>query len=327
MKKTQKLLLKLFLEKGWKQKPDGLTWDQIGQLLDTSGESVRAAWKRYRFDKAVETVVTTTSAISTPKFKSDAKVLIFDLETSPNLSWTWRTWKENINYNQILQEWFILTFSAKWLWEDKIISARLTADEVKNEDDSRIVKLLWELVNEADIIVAHNLIGFDQKRMNTRFLLNGLEVPKPYQTIDTLLHARKHLAFVSNRLDALGQILGVGKKVDTGGFELWKQCMKGDEEALAKMEVYNIGDVKLLEDVYTLLINYIKPHPNIGLLQPNGGKLLCATCGSDDLHEHGEYYTTVSVFQAYKCGNCGSLSRSRKQILKDKEHVTVSIPK
>ena len=93
-------MLKLFLEKGWKQKPDGLTWDQIGQLLDTSGEAVRAAWKRYRFDKAVETVVTTTSAISTPKFKSDAKVLIFDLETSPNLSWTWRTWKENINYNQ-----------------------------------------------------------------------------------------------------------------------------------------------------------------------------------------------------------------------------------
>jgi hypothetical protein len=317
------------MERGWASKPN-LTWEEIGELIDKSGEAARAAYKRYRFSRTEANFSTTQlTNVFYPEYKSNAKILIFDLETSPNLSWTWRTWKENIAYDQILQDWFILTFSAKWLWEEKIMSERLTPEEVLAEDDSRIVKLLWELVNEADIIVAHNAINFDQKRMNTRFLLNGLGIPKPYQVVDTLVHARKHLAFVSNRLDALGQILNVGKKVDTGGFLLWKQCMKGDEEALKKMELYNIGDVKLLEDVYTLLMSYIKPHPNIGLLQPNNGKLVCATCGSDDLHEHGEYVTTASVFQAYKCGNCGSLSRSRKQLLSgtQKDHVTISIPK
>lgn len=313
---NKKKLIEFFKLKNWKRKPDGITWDQIGKDAGiSSGEAARSIWRR---NKAIFKYPN--------KYKSPAKILIFDLETSPNLSWTWRTFKENIAYNQIEQNWFILTWSAKWLFEDEIMSDKLTPGEVFDENDSRIVKSLWKLVNEADVIVAHNLLGFDQRRLHTRFLLNSLELPKPYTVIDTLIHARKHLAFTSNRLDALGQILGVGQKIDTGGFDLWKKCMKGDEEALSKMESYNRGDVQLLEDVYLAMQRYIKPHPNLGLLQDNS-KLVCATCGSDNLEEHGEYHTTVSVFQAYKCNNCGSLSRSRKQTKINKDYITVSLPK
>lgn len=316
-------LKKLFREiHGVEIKPDTITWKDIGLRVGTTGQAAKAIWKRYRNKNKVKSTVK-------PKFKSQAKILLFDLETAPNLAWCFGTFKQNVAYSQVEQNWFILTWSAKWLFEDEVMSDKLTPNEVLEQNDSRIIKSLWELINECDVLIAHNLLGFDNKRLHTRLLLNGLPLPKPYTVVDTLIHARKHLAFTSNRLDALGQILGVGKKIDTGGFDLWKRCMQGDEKALQEMELYNVQDVLLLQNVYLELLRYIKPHPNIGLLQPNNGKLCCASCGSENLVENGEYHTTVSVFQAYKCDDCGSLSRARKQLLapKAKEHLTVSLPK
>ena len=85
----------------------------------------------------------------------------------------------------------------------------------------------------------------------------------------------------------------------------------GDEEAIEKMCEYNDGDVKLNEDVYLEMREFIQPHPNLGLFI-NDDKHRCPSCGSDQLKPTGSYYTTMNIYDEYKCSSCGSNCRSKK---------------
>ena len=86
------------------------------------------------------------------------KILILDIETAPMRAYVWKRWKENISLDQTISEWFCLCWSCKWLYSNHVMSDVLTPDEVKREDDSRIMTSLWTIINDADIIVTHNSI-------------------------------------------------------------------------------------------------------------------------------------------------------------------------
>lgn len=264
-----------------------------------------------------------------PKPLNSAKILIFDLETAPMLAYVWGLWNQNISptSGQLVNNWFMLTWSAKWLFEDKVYSAKLTSKEAKKQDDSRIVEKLWKMIDEADIIIAHNCLKFDEKRMNTRFILNGLTPPSPYQVIDTLVHARKRFDMPSNKLDYLADQLGVGRKIKTD-FSLWENCYKGEEDALNEMSIYNDQDVLVLEEVYLAMRPWIKPHPNIGLFVDTVEET-CSCCGSTNLKLDGEYRTYVNTYDVLKCNDCGSHSRRRKSnvTVNQKQRLLVSTPK
>ena len=174
------------------------------------------------------------------------KILLLDIETSPLLAWVWSRWKQNIHLEQTVAEWFMLTWSAKWLLSNEMMSARLTGEEVLRQDDKRIVSELWKLINDCDIVIGHNAAAFDVPKISSRFIINGLTPPEPYKIIDTNLIAAKQFGFSSNKLDALAGYFGVVHKDDTD-FQLWVDCLEGNEEALSYMETYNIKDVKILE--------------------------------------------------------------------------------
>ena len=255
-----------------------------------------------------------------------ARVLILDIETAPLRSYTWGLWKQNISVSQIIYDWFMLTWSAKWLFENKVFSDRLTSKEALAQDDKRISKTIWELLDEADIVIAHNANQFDIKRLNTRFLINGLDSPMPYQTIDTLEHAKKRFKISSNRLDYINKILGLGRKIDTGGFELWDNCVQGDTKALKKMETYNKEDVKILEETYLRIRSWIKPHPNIGLFVVDDIEA-CPSCGGDSItFSNKPYATTANLYDLFRCDDCGSVGRSKKAISNNKS-TTRSVPR
>jgi len=259
-----------------------------------------------------------------PETVSPARVLIFDIETAPLRSYTWATWKQNIAPSQMISEWFMITWAAKWLFEEEVLSEKLTPEEILKEDDLRITKKIWKLVNEADIIIAHNANKFDVKRLNTRFLMNGIEPPMPYRVIDTLDHARRQFAFSSNKMDALGERLGIGRKIKTE-FELWANCMGGDKKAIAEMETYNIQDVIVLEELYLKLRPWIKSHPNIGLYIDEDVDA-CPNCGSQHLDWTGDTYaTSASLFEAFRCMACGAVGRSAKSLSANKERPRVTI--
>ncbi|BAQ92511.1 DNA polymerase I [uncultured Mediterranean phage uvMED] len=256
------------------------------------------------------------------------KVLLFDIETAPIQCYTWGIWQQNVNTDFIIKDWYVLCWSAKWLFEDKVISAKLTKKEIHEGDDKRIMQSLWQLLEEADVVIAHNLEKFDKKKSQTRFFKYEMGLPSPYQSIDTLQHLRKKFSINSNRLDYVAKdFLGIAGKMETPK-GLWLDCISGDMEALKVMVEYCEQDVRVLEDVYLKLRPYVQPHPNIGLIEDTDAPT-CPCCGSHDLKPAGTYHTYVNKFDSFRCGNCKALTRARQNGTKriTKENITVSIPR
>lgn len=246
--------------------------------------------------------------------KKFPKILIFDTETAPMRAYVWNRWKQNISLDATISEWFMLCWSAKWLYSGEILGDRLTGKEAKAEDDSRIMKSLWKLIDEADIVIAHNAKKSDIPWMNARFVVNNLLPPKPYIVVDTLEVAKKNFGFSSNKLDALAGYFKIPHKMDTD-FKLWKRCCDGEEDALEYMSEYNKKDTAILELVYLKLRPWVKGGPNISVFFDDDS-LVCSTCGSEDLEElTGQYYyTSVNKYPLYRCKNCGAITRGRKSI-------------
>lgn len=259
--------------------------------------------------------------------KSNAKILIFDIETSPLRAYSWGLWQQNIYLDQILTDWFVISWAAKWLGEDNVMSEVLTSEEIIEEDDSRIVSLLWSLFDEASIVIAHNAAKFDVPKMSARFLVHGLMPPSSYKQIDTLQAARSNFNFTSNKLEALARLFNFRGK-DNTSFTLWAECMKGNPAALKEMQEYNEQDVSLLEKVYIKLRPYIKGHPNVTLYE-DSSDIKCPHCGSDNINiVEGKYFYTQSCrYNLYRCGDCTALSRSKSAAKFDNAKKVSSIPR
>ena len=187
-----------------------------------------------------------------------------------------------------------------------------------SEDDRKLVKELWHLLDKAEIVIAQNGDAFDLKKINTRFAYYGMPPPSPYRTVDTLKVARRYFAFNSNKLDYLGEYLGLGRKIKHEGFELWKRCIDGDLKAWKQMKAYNRQDVVLLEKVYLHLLPWIKNHPN---LDNYSDTTVCPKCGSKELQRRGYQFNQTTKYARIQCKNCGGWSRSPVNI-KDRRSIT-----
>ena len=86
--------------------------------------------------------------------KSKPKIFVFDIETAPLEAYVWRLWRQNISHkNQLISDsWFMLTWAGKWLLEDEILSDKLTVKEVKKNNDKRIVKSLWDILDKSCLL-------------------------------------------------------------------------------------------------------------------------------------------------------------------------------
>lgn len=255
--------------------------------------------------------------VSEPDRKHLPKVLILDIETAPTRGFFWGLWNQNMGLNMITNEWFILSYSAKWLGEpeEEIIYDDLRG-QVAKEDDRKLLKGLWNLLDECDIVITQNGKKFDIKKINARFVMNDFLPPSSYKHIDTLQIAKSEFAFTSNKLEWMTHKLNVKfKKLDHGryfGFNLWNGMMNDELGAWEECEDYNKHDVLSLEELYIKLAAWDKKHPNFSLYFDEP-KQLCR-CGSSEFVEDGYAYTQLSKFQRYRCVKCGAESRSRKNL-------------
>lgn len=252
-----------------------------------------------------------------------ARVLLLDIETAPIDAAVWKIWQENVGLEQIGADWYILSFSAKWLGDKKAkVMYFDSAGRPDKENDQHLLGKLWDLLDAADIAVAHNGRRFDLRKINTRFIINGFPPPSPYVIVDTLEIAKRHFAFTSNKLQFLSETLCASKKRLHGqfpGYLLWKECLRDNPKAWAEMRRYNIQDVVTLEELYLLLRPWMVGHPNVGNIGGDAKRITCPKCGSTHVHKRGSYYTQVGVYQRYRCASCGGWSRGREQI-GSKEH-------
>ena len=248
--------------------------------------------------------------------KSGPKVLLLDIETAPILAHVWGIWQENVGLNQIKKDWHILSWAAKWLDEDKMFYQD-NRKAGKIDDDSKILQGIWDLMDEADIIVTHNGKKFDEKKLNTRFIINGLSKPSSYKHIDTLQIAKKHFAPTSFKLEHLAKILKVkfqkSQHKKFPGFALWEACLAGIDSAWKEMEHYNKQDVLVLEAVFKKLRPWATTLPNFAVYY-DGHQHVCS-CGSKTFKKNGFDYTNSSKFQRYKCKKCGAETRDAQNLL------------
>lgn len=245
---------------------------------------------------------------------NQARILILDIETAPIAANVWRIWQENVGLNQIDRDWYILSFGAKWLGEDKVVYFdQSKAEDIEN--DKVLLEKLWKLLDEADIVVAHNGKKFDVRKINARFVLQGLKPPSPFKIVDTLILAKAQFAFTSNRLEYLADRLNKKyKKLPHAafpGFELWKAVMRGDKKAWAEMRRYNEHDVLALEELYLILRPWDKQHPNVHVYNDDIDDQACPVCGGYHLHQRGYRTTNVGKFPRYVCVDCGHWSSGR----------------
>lgn len=246
--------------------------------------------------------------------KHEAKIAVLDIETSPILAYVWSLWKQTVGLNQIHTDWSILSFSYKWLHEKRVIHHNTGGRGVnKVRDDKAIMKLLWSVLDEADIIIAQNGVAFDVKKINARFIELEMQPPAPYKVIDTMLEARRIARFTSNRLAWLSSVLTDTPKSDHKrfpGFELWTECLADNPEAWKEMRRYNDIDIRATEAVYYQLRPYIIGHPNVAAYDSDEARR-CPKCGSENLQNRGVALTQTGQYKRFQCKSCGGWGRGR----------------
>jgi DNA polymerase elongation subunit (family B) len=244
------------------------------------------------------------------------KILLFDIETSPDLSYVWGRWQQDVI--AVKEDWQILSFSYKWLGDRTV-----TCQTRRWQSEKQLLEALWKLLDEAEVTIAHNGDEFDHKKASARFLIHGMKPPSPYQSIDTKKIAKRYFKFNSNSLDDLGRTLGVGRKLKHSGFDLWLGCMAGDKKSWDKMARYNKQDVALLERVYKKLLPWINNHPNIAQIM--GKESGCPKCGSLRLVKNGIKRNKTGEWTQYLCRGCGGYCRNSKSDKLGKRQKVVNL--
>ncbi len=253
---------------------------------------------------------------SKPKKIVKFKRLFFDIETSPNVVFSWRVgYKLMIPHDNILKERAIISIAWKFQGDNKVSS--LSWD--KGDDKQMLVDFI-KILNTSDEVIGHNSDNFDLKWLRTRCIFHGIEMFPDYTQIDTLKLAKAGFNFNSNKLDYLGDFLGVGKKMSTGGFSLWKSIiLDNDSKAMDKMIKYNKVDVIRLEQIYDKLNPYSKHKTHVGVYVGNP-KCSCPNCASLKTTSKGKIISAVGFEKRrMQCQDCGKYFRVSKTDFENRE--------
>lgn len=237
----------------------------------------------------------------------------------------WKFWQEDISSKQVLEHPSILCWSAKWLGYKRTFFEWAYPYSLAGAEEKMLAALL-PLLNEADVVVGHNLKKFDTPRIRGRCLVYGLPIPSPYAEVDTLVIARQKLGFSGNSLAYLAEVLGCtpkGTHKKFPGFELWTQCLLDNKAAWREMKKYNLQDIQTTEEIYMLIRPYAGTHPNWGVYS-DAGYPECPKCGGR-VKKDGFYKTSTGKYQQYQCTveGCGAwawtlpnlLNKSKRKVL------------
>lgn len=249
------------------------------------------------------------------------RILVFDIETSLIELVGFGIHKQHISKEQITRDWNMISWSAKFLYDDEVFSDVLTPQESIAGKDKRIVKTLWDAIDSADIVITYNGNSFDIPRSQTRFLIHNLPPTSYFKSIDVYPTIANRFSFTSNSLDYVNFTLDLDRKKENGGLKLWKECNLGNPKALSDMEIYNRQDIVALEKMYMRVRPWINNHPNIGLYHDNEGSI-CKYCGSEDLDwSENPEPILQGKYKTFRCNNCTGIGRSRINLLTKKQRL------
>ena len=233
-----------------------------------------------------------------------ARILFYDIECKPLTVHTWGLRDQFIAINQIKEDPAVIGVGAMWLGDKRAKFYGL--DTLSREE---MLTRAHELLDQADLAIGYNSQGFDAPWLHAEFAKEGMAPPSPFKHVDLFKAARKAFRLPSYKLQYVSGWLGVGSKIETGGFGLWERCMAGDEKAWRLMNRYCRQDVELLPALYHRLRPWISNHPNLALYGEGSDRPSCERCGSQNLHARGWAVTTTRRYQRYQCQACGGWTR------------------
>lgn len=207
------------------------------------------------------------------------KVLVLDIETRPKLVYTFELKDTTIPLNAIKEDECIIAWSAKWLNApvNTLKYMDLRNSKAPFTDDSSIIRPIYKMMQEADIIVGQNSKEFDVKKLNARFDMNGLKMLTHLKHYDTYLLSRRVASYTSQKLEYVTDKLNSKyKKLSHKkfpGLSLWLECLKGNTEAWNEMKKYNIHDTLSTEERCNLIQEWApKAWPDLNATK-------CGSCG------------------------------------------------
>jgi len=227
------------------------------------------------------------------------KVVYIDIETSLVDAKVFRTGNQFIQASQLTSQTRILTMAGGTMYD------LLTAGEEgmwscsnhrsstfkKNPlDDTEILATVWDILDKAEVVVAHNA-AFDKGWLMGRFLELGWKLPSRFFLFCTYRNLTP-FNLTSKKLDELSQTLIGTKKLPTD-MNLWRRCSEGDKEAFKEMEIYNLQDVYNTLFKVHLRTGYYNPIKAIDFTNPNSVDITCKVDGGP-LDEDGTYYNRAN---------------------------------
>ena len=198
--------------------------------------------------------------------------------------------------------------AARWYGEEDVMFA--AEWEVGGYD--AFMRQVWSWVDEADILIGHNMAAFDSKHLMSGWAEMGLPAPSPFKVIDTLKIARGSLNMESNTLDSLAKRLGVESKSDKYDVRVAQAAVNGDREAQARIEDYNRGDIVASEALFDRLRPYARNIPHLGMWTDD--ELACPSCGSTMAATGKTVHANVQKYEHLHCPNCGAHARGTARL-------------
>lgn len=242
-------------------------------------------------------------------------IISFDLEVSPALGYfyppTWETGILKIEERQKL-----MSFAWQIVGEKKIHSlclADMDTYKVDPQNDKLLTIELHKVMESADILLGQNSDQFDVKMANYFFIRNDLEAIPPQKYLDTKKIAKRYFRFPNNRLDTLGEELGVGGKTKVKHSDIWVDCfIDGDKKAWKLMNKYCENDVRITTEIYLKMRSFMHQHPSLSRI--SGDMDSCPRCGGYNYRVKAYRTTNTSRYHQYQCNECLGFFSDRKAI-------------
>ena len=73
------------------------------------------------------------------------KILLLDIETSPNSAYVWGLYDQNIGINQMIDSSQVLCYCAKWLGDKEVVF-----DSIHKSSRKKMLKGIHGLLSQAD---------------------------------------------------------------------------------------------------------------------------------------------------------------------------------
>jgi DNA polymerase elongation subunit (family B)/DNA-directed RNA polymerase subunit RPC12/RpoP len=256
--------------------------------------------------------------------ETPARILTFDIETSRAIVEVFGLFKNDyISIDRVKMPSRILCYSARWLGDGEEDGLFGSSWEDGDEDAYKeMVTSIWELLDSADMVVTWNGDRFDNQWIEAEANRLGLSRPAPYKSVDLMKIQKRHFkaGIMSQKLQWSARHWLRDSKTPHGGRDLWDDIRYGSDAekatAQAVMKEYCEHDTKLTQDMLFHYLPYIKVNTALYRHDPDDEVMRCTKCGkSGEMHIHDKpYYTGAFAYNQYRCGNCGSLSRGKRNI-------------